>query len=96
MDSLEAASHFADNSIDMVFIDADHEIRMCKRDLEAWSPKCKFLCGHDKNEGGVAGALHDMGISILSGPGTIWIADRQGIIPAYATGPNELVAQSGG
>ena len=50
MDSLEAAGHIADGSLDFVFIDADHSYESCKADIEAWLPKVKLgglLGGHD-------------------------------------------------
>jgi hypothetical protein len=50
MTSLEAASLFADASIDAMFIDALHDYASVKDDLHAWYPKVKsggYLCGHD-------------------------------------------------
>ena len=50
MTSLEAASKFADDSIDFVFIDASHEYTDVVDDLKAWYPKLKkggTLAGHD-------------------------------------------------
>jgi hypothetical protein len=46
----EAASNFADRSLDLVFIDADHSYVGCKADIEVWTPKIKvggWLSGHD-------------------------------------------------
>lgn len=48
--SLDASKRFKDGSVDMVFIDADHEYGAVKEDLEAWWPKVKIggaLGGHD-------------------------------------------------
>lgn len=50
MDSLEASKEFEDNSIDFLFLDADHRYEPFKQDLEAWFPKIKkggIICGHD-------------------------------------------------
>lgn len=49
-DSAEAARHFADESLDFVFIDADHQYDAVLRDLKAWWPKIKpggRIGGHD-------------------------------------------------
>jgi len=48
--SLGASKKFKDNSLDFVFLDASHEYRDLKEDIEAWLPKVKFggiLAGHD-------------------------------------------------
>lgn len=45
-----AANSFADHSLDLVFIDADHSYEGCKADIETWLPKIKpggWLSGHD-------------------------------------------------
>jgi len=48
MDSLIASTQFSDKSIDMIFIDGDHEEDQFRADFEAWYPKTKkLLCGHD-------------------------------------------------
>lgn len=49
-DSLSATLQFQDNSIDFLFLDADHRYDQFKWDLEAWTPKLKsggVICGHD-------------------------------------------------
>ena len=46
--SLEAAPKFEDASLDLVFIDGDHD--MIREDIKAWLPKLKqggMLCGHN-------------------------------------------------
>lgn len=53
-DSVEAAKEFEDNSLDFVFIDADHSYEGCLRDIAAWFPKVKsegVIAGHDYNNG---------------------------------------------
>lgn len=60
--SLAIAETFADNSIDMVFIDAGHTYAECKADIEAWFPKCKkIIAGHDYVRGhqGVIRAVNE-------------------------------------
>lgn len=50
MDSLTGASIFKNDSVDLVFIDADHIYDFVKKDILAWYPKVKkggIICGHD-------------------------------------------------
>jgi predicted O-methyltransferase YrrM len=49
-DSAGAANQYSDNSIDFVFIDADHSGKAVVRDTLAWLPKIKkggIIAGHD-------------------------------------------------
>jgi SAM-dependent methyltransferase/glycosyltransferase involved in cell wall biosynthesis len=59
--STEAAADFADESVDLIFIDGDHSFEACYADLKAWYPKLKsggILIGHDCVPGsGVSQAL---------------------------------------
>lgn len=48
--SLEAVKMFQDNSLDFVYIDANHQYESVKADILAWYPKVKVggvLSGHD-------------------------------------------------
>lgn len=48
--SWEAASNFEDDSVDFVFIDADHEYDSVIKDIDSWLPKIKkdgIIAGHD-------------------------------------------------
>ena len=50
MTSVAGSTHFADESIDIVFIDANHEYEGVKEDIEHWLPKVKhggIISGHD-------------------------------------------------
>jgi hypothetical protein len=50
--SEQYAKIIEDSSIDMVYIDANHDYDTVKRDLKTWSRKVKsggFICGHDYN-----------------------------------------------
>lgn len=48
--SVEAAAEFADGSLDVVWVDADHTYEGCKQDIAAWWPKVRaggFIGGDD-------------------------------------------------
>lgn len=48
--SLEAATRFADGSLDFVYIDGNHARRFVEADLKAWAPKVRrggIVAGHD-------------------------------------------------
>lgn len=50
MTSKTAAKRFNDNSLDFVYIDADHSYEAVKNDIKLWYPKVKkggILAGHD-------------------------------------------------
>ena len=51
--SIEYADTVENNSIDFVYIDAEHDYDSVKQDLSVWFPKVKiggFLAGHDYNK----------------------------------------------
>jgi hypothetical protein len=49
--SVEAATMFADHSVDVVFIDAEHTYEAVRADIAAWLPKVLtetgIIAGHD-------------------------------------------------
>ena len=50
MNSISASEVFADNILDMVFIDGEHIYERVKEDILGWYPKLKLdgiMCGHD-------------------------------------------------
>ena len=48
--SVAASQQFAEQSLDFVYIDADHSYESCLADITAWHPKIRdggILSGHD-------------------------------------------------
>lgn len=77
-DSLEIAKDYADDSLDLVFIDGDHSFEGCSADIRAWLPKVKiggYLAGHDYESTypGVIAAVH------LAFPGFLHHVEETGI-----------------
>ena len=65
MTTNEAAGLFKDESLDAVFIDADHSYEAVKMDIENWMPKVRkggMLAGHDYNSAwpGVIRAVNEI------------------------------------
>jgi len=61
--SWDMADKVKDNSLDFVFIDADHEYESVKKDILAWTPKLKeggMLSGHDTHFDGVYEAINEL------------------------------------
>ena len=59
-DSVDAASWFPLDSIDVVYIDASHIYKNVKQDIHAWFPKVKrggIIAGHDYDIDGVKEAV---------------------------------------
>jgi hypothetical protein len=65
MTTNEAVGFFKDESLDAVFIDADHSYEAVKMDIENWMPKVRkggILAGHDYNSAwpGVIKAVNEI------------------------------------
>ncbi len=76
MSTLEAAKGVRDNSVDFVFIDADHSYEACKADIEAWYPKVRsggMLTGHDYHWPTVTRAVDEAFSRIVTAPDHVWI-----------------------
>lgn len=86
--SWKGATHFDDNSLDFVFIDADHSYESVKKDLEAWYPKMKkgsIFSGHDyapyddHNHPGVKKAVDEFcnlhNLKLNTYPGSVWYVE---------------------
>ncbi len=62
LDSRKASLAFNNNSVDFVFVDADHSYECAKADITNWLPKIKeqgWIGGHDYNQE-VEKAVHDV------------------------------------
>ena len=56
--SMDVYKQVEDESLDFVFIDADHSYKMCLEDIRIWYTKVKYgglICGHDYQNGRWAG-----------------------------------------
>lgn len=74
-----AARKVEDNSLDFVFIDADHSYRHCLQDIQLWVPKvCKggLIAGHDygnENFPGVKQAVEEcFGVDFKTTYDKVW------------------------
>jgi len=80
-DSVEMAQHVEDESLDFVFIDADHRYQGVKGDLEAWMPKVKpggWITGHDVHLRGVKRALDELVPDYVdTGIDHVWAIQKQ-------------------
>jgi hypothetical protein len=88
MPSLEAAEHFADKSLDFVFIDADHSYEACRADIEAWLPKIKpngIIIGHDYTDQfpGVPKAVNESFGTAVQDANTMWWVKLEDIQPDH-------------
>ena len=76
MDTAEASKQFADQSVDVVFVDAQHTYEAVHRDLTHWLPKVKkggVIAGHDYYLDGVRRAVHEVLKHPISMWGSCWV-----------------------
>lgn len=86
--SCDAVKQFDDNSVDVVYVDADHKYEPVLADIRAWYAKVKpggILCGDDYIEGshiekfGVIQAVKDFAsennlqFAVTNGPNPTWV-----------------------
>jgi len=74
MTTEQAANVVEDNSLDFVFIDADHSTPGVALDIEKWRPKARWLLGHDINWPSVEAAVSAAFPGYTTGPDHIWMA----------------------
>ena len=82
--SWEMAARVPDNSLDFVFIDADHSYECVKRDILAWTPKLKqgrLMCGHDYDFDGVNKAITELVPTYkYAGMDHVWYATKEEVV----------------
>jgi len=74
--SYDVADQLPNNSMDLIFIDADHSYDAVKKDIIAYTPKLKkngLLAGHDIDYPGVNKAVKEMIKDFDVGPNNVWI-----------------------
>jgi len=76
--SWEAANEFENESVDFIFIDADHKYESVVKDIQAWLPKLKVggvMSGHDYTQptAGVKKAVEELLPDFKLGTDEIWI-----------------------
>lgn len=80
MASNKAVNLFADNSIDFLFIDADHSYEGVKRDIQMWIPKVRsggVIAGHDYDWEGVKKAVDELFANTKITPwGSSWLVQK--------------------
>jgi hypothetical protein len=78
MNSTDAPMFFDNNSVDMIFIDCDHNA--VGKDIDAWHRKVKtggIICGHDYNWTGVKPQVDDR-VNVIEVIGEeIWVAIKE-------------------
>ena len=79
-DSVSAAANCDDYSVDVVWIDANHEYDAVRADIEAWWPKLRVggvMAGHDASTDGVQRAIEErFGTGTVDTTG-VWWAEKE-------------------
>lgn len=74
-----AAKTFNPNSLQLVYIDADHTYKGVKADIDSWLPKIKpgkFLAGHDFNLPEVERAVRELNKEVSVFKGDHWLITK--------------------
>ena len=74
--SYHVTDQIPNDSLDLVFIDADHSYEAVKKDILAYTPKLKkggMLTGHDIDYPGVNRAVNELIKDYDVGPNFVWI-----------------------
>lgn len=81
--SWEMADLVRDNSLDFIFIDADHEYESVVKDIKAWTPKLKpggFVTGHDTHFPDVLHAVEELIPEYVAvGVDHCWMAKKEDV-----------------
>jgi len=77
-DSLSASEDILNGSVDIIFIDANHEYEYVLKDINAWLPKLTpggIMCGHDygKSQFGVTEAVKEVFPAASNPVKSIWM-----------------------
>jgi predicted O-methyltransferase YrrM len=80
--SYDVANQLPDNSMDLIFIDADHSYNSVKKDILEYTPKLKdhgILAGHDIDYPGVNKAVNELIKDFDVGPNNVWVKHKGNI-----------------
>jgi predicted O-methyltransferase YrrM len=80
--SYNVANQLPDNSMDLIFIDADHSYNSVKKDILEYTPKLKedgILAGHDIDYPGVNKAVYELIKDFDVGPDNVWVKHKGNI-----------------
>lgn len=75
MSTHEASKLFSDESLDFIFIDADHSSEAVRQDINDWVPKVKstgWIIGHDINWPPVKAVVDELVPGYVIGPDNAW------------------------
>ena len=83
MDTLSAAEHVPADSLDAVFVDADHRPEAVLADIRAWLPTLRrdgWLTGHDWDYHGIGALLERVAPTHRRYAGGVWAVPKSGVV----------------